>query len=378
MKLSLAPIIFTTIILSSCAQVRNYLPTAPVEKTKVFKAAWTKELDPISDSGNLPISLQSPAIDDGILYVGDNRGRMNAYELSNGRMVWSTQEDTTFHSAPVVYKDKVIYGTVQGRVIARNVKDGDKIYYNVDLGAAVETAGTIVDGKILFQLRNHQIFCLDVETGKIIWGFKKSVPYLTTLQRASTPVVLGNKVFVGFADGTLGAISLDEGVLLYETKLTDASKFVDVDSTPVFLDNKIYIGPQSSNVTIVEPNSGKILRKGEFNSLRAPLVVGDKLVYGTSNGEIVLCDKNLTVLNKVKVSNSSLTSLVKFKNYIVAGNLSGELLALDKNSFQIVEKFEFGHAYSAIFSDIAVKVDPATNKEFLSVMSSRNRLFTFN
>ena len=364
--------ILANFLLVSCSGIKNVLPEGVKKEKSFFYASWSKNLDPISDSGNLPVALNTPAIDDGIVYVGDNSGFMVAYELENGREIWKAYDGSTYHSAPVVYKDKLIYGTSQGRVIARKAKNGEDVLYNVDLGSPIETAGTIENGKIFFQLRNHQVFCLDVETGKVLWGFKKSVPYLTTLQRSSRPIIYNNKVYVGFADGTLSAINIDEGVLVYEVKISTASKFLDIDSVPFVFDNKIYVTPASSNVVIIDPNTGKILRRAEFSSLREPISFNNNLVFGTTQGEILYTDKDLNVINKVKISNAPISSLTIFKNKVIAGNLKGEVFAVDSSNFSIKDKFEFGHAYSSIFADIVSKED------HLVILSSRNRLFTFN
>lgn len=363
------------LILTSCAQLgvwEQFLPKNDPKKAEFFHPVWTKNLDPISNSGNLPISLSAAAIDDGIVYMGSNQGYFAAYELANGREVWKAMDGSTYHSSPVIYKDKVIYGTVEGRVIARNTKNGDEVYYNVDLGASVETAGTIYNGKIIFHLRNHQIFCLDIETGKILWGFKKAISYLTTLQRASRPIVYNNKVFVGFADGTLGVLGIDEGLLLYEVKISTASKFLDVDANPFIFENKLYIGSQSSPVMMLDPNSGKIIRTADFTSLRAPIVVNKQLVFGTTNGELVMTDANLVVQKKIELSKTQMTSLSIFKNSIVAGNLKGKVFAVSTDLNSRIAEFDFGHAYSAIFSDFDSRED------HLVVTSSRNRVFVFN
>jgi len=363
------------LILTSCAQLgvwEQFLPKNDPKKAEFFHPVWTKNLDPISNSGNLPISLSAAAIDDGIVYMGSNQGYFAAYELANGREVWKAMDGSTYHSSPVIYKDKVIYGTVEGRVIARNTKNGDEVYYNVDLGASVETAGTIYNGKIIFHLRNHQIFCLDIETGKILWGFKKAISYLTTLQRASRPIVYNNKVFVGFADGTLGVLGIDEGLLLYEVKISTASKFLDVDANPFIFEDKLYIGSQSSPVMMLDPNSGKIIRTADFTSLRAPIVVNKQLVFGTTNGELVMTDANLVVQKKIELSKTQMTSLSIFKNSIVAGNLKGKVFAVSTDLNSRIAEFDFGHAYSAIFSDFDSRED------HLVVTSSRNRVFVFN
>lgn len=368
-----------TLSLSSCSGLQSYLPKGEASKARAFKPAWIKVMDPSYETGNLPIALHSPLIHEGLVYAGHNSGHMQAFELENGRLVWSEFDGSTYHAAPIPYKDQIVYGTVQGRVISRHYTTG-KIKYSVDLGASVETKGAVYQGRVFFQLRNHQVFCLDIETGKILWGYKRSVSYLTTLQRASTPVIYKDRVLVGLADGTLAALSLDEGVLLYETKLSTAVKFVDVDNAPFVLNDTVYIGPVGGPISMIDPNTGKILRRGEFTASRAPYVdpasKGEQLLFGTPSGELILTDKNLTVQNKVKVSKGVISSIVPFKQGLAVSTTAGEILHVDPRSLQVMEKYNLGHAYSAVFGDM----DSSENgkESYLSVLSSRNRLFTFH
>lgn len=360
---------------SSCSQLKTYLPKRDSLLISKFNPVWIKNLDPSYDSGNLPIALQSPLIYEGLVYVGHNSGSMQAFELENGKPVWSEFDGSTYHAAPIAYKDQVIYGTVQGRVISRQYTTG-KIKYSVDLGASVETKGLIYKGRIFFQLRNHQVFCLDVETGKILWGYKRSISYLTTLQRASAPLVYKDRVLVGLADGTLVALSVEEGVLLFETKLSTASKFVDVDNAAFILNDKIYLGATGSPLSLIDPNTGKILRKADFIASRAPYVnatdKGEQLLFGTPNGELILTDKNLNIINKVKISEGVITSIVSFKQGLAVSTTAGEIIFVDNKSLFVLEKFHLGHAYSAVFGDME------SRENYLSVLSSRNRLYTFH
>ncbi len=362
------------LVFASCSTLKNYAPKGEAPKVNKFTPVWIKSMDPKYDSGNLPIALQSPLIYEGIVYVGNNAGKMEAFELENGKSVWSEVDNSTYHAAPIAYKDQVIYGTVQGRVISRHYTTG-KLKYSVDLGASVETKGVVYQGRIFFQLRNHQVFCLDVETGKILWGYKRSVSYLTTLQRASTPVIYKDKVLVGLADGTLVALSIDEGVLLYEAKLTTAQKFVDVDNAPFILNDKIYAGSVGGPLTILEPNTGKVIRRADFSASRPPYMdpnlKGEQLLFGTLNGELILADKNLNVLNKTKVSNGVITSIVPYKQGLAVSTTAGELLFVDSKTLAVTEKYLLGHSYSAVFGDLESK------DNYLTFLSSRNRLFTF-
>jgi outer membrane protein assembly factor BamB len=351
------------------------MPKAETVKPAAFRPVWIKDMDPKYDSGNLPIALQSPLIHEGIVYIGHNSGSMEAYELENGKTVWSEFDGSTYHAAPVPFKDQVIYGTVQGRVISRHYTTG-KIKYSVDLGASIETKGVIHQGRIFFHLRNHQIFCLDVETGKILWGYKRSVSYLTTLQRASLPVIYKDRVLVGLADGTLVALTVDEGVLLFETKLSTATKFVDVDNAAFVLNDKVYVGAVGGVLSMIDPNTGKVIKRSEFIASRAPYLEqkegNDQLLFGTPGGELVLSDKNLNILSKVKISAGVITSIVPYKLGFAVATSSGEILYIDSKTLKVLERLHLGHAYSAVFGNME------SRENFLSVLSSRNRLFTFN
>lgn len=362
------------LMLASCASVKSHMsalkPSGVVEKKHALTPSWIKNLDPEYRSGNLPIGLGSPLIHEGIVYAGHNKGFMQAFELENGRMIWQGDDGSAYHAGAVAYKDQIIYGTVGGRVISRQGLMGT-IKYSVDIGASVETRGVVHNGRIFFQLRNHQVYCLDIETGKIIWAYKRAVPYLTTLQRVSRPVIYNDKLLVGFADGTFAALSIEEGVLLYDAKLSNGSKFVDVDNEAFILNDKVLISPAGGVVSVIDPQTGKILRTSDFQTSRAPILNGDDLLFGTSEGELLVTDKNLVEKRRVKITTGVVTNIAKYKNKLLVTGTTGDVLLVDPLSLNVVDKFELGHAYSAVFGEVS-----STGNE-VAFISSRNRLYIF-
>lgn len=321
-------------------------------------------------TGNLPVGLQSPTIGEAILYVGHNQGMMKAFDLQNGRTVWSKFEGHPYHSSPIIHGKKVLYGNIEGRLFARDTYSGELIY-SVDLGAAVESEPLHYNGRLLVHTRNHKIVCLDAETGKILWAYKRSVPYLTTLQRASKPAVIGNKVYVGFADGFVGAFSLEEGVLLWESKVVEGNKFIDVDSHPLTFRGKLIVGSQAGEVTVLNPVSGLVERKLPLSISRAPLIVGNSLLVGTTEGELVLLDDSFNILGRLKITDDGVTSMGIWKNRIIASTTGGELMAVERDLSKVIETFDFGHSSSSLFGHLVI------NKGKLAAYSSRNRLYVF-
>ncbi len=350
---------------------------------------WSKNLDPQYRTGNLPIALQSPLIHKGIVYLGSNQGKFLAMELENGRLVWESVEKTEYHGKPVIYKDQVIYGTVEGRVYSRNALTGE-LKFSVDLSSSVESEGVVKDGRIYFHLRNHQIFSLDVETGKIIWAYKRSVPFLTTLQKAATPVVDKQKVLVGFPDGHLVALSVLEGVPLFEVKLTNGLKFIDIDHRVIVHRGKIFANVVGAPIHILNEHNGELVKRTSFNASITPVPLPDEKGYVVPmvDGSVVVTDKDLNKISELKISDFSITNLLlktlpgnSLPNIFITTS-GGEFLEFSLIEFknkslenvrpQILRKKHLGHSYSAIFGDVDLE------DQFLAMLSSRNRLYIFD
>src|SRR5690606_30965352 len=202
------------LIIAGCG---SFKPKAPEKKSEFFKVAWAKNLDLDYVSGNLPIGLGAPRIFNDVVYMGSLKGVMSAFDLETGRTLWSQDEKTPLGGPVEFFKDHVAYGGLSGRLFVRHYLTGE-LKYAIDLGSPIESAPHFFNGRMLIYLRGHQIAHLDAETGKILWVYKRAVPVTTTLQRTTKPLVLGGKIIVGFADGFAGALSVDEGLLLWETK----------------------------------------------------------------------------------------------------------------------------------------------------------------
>lgn len=352
--------------ISGCAQIK---PRAPEKPVQVFKNIWSKNLDGEYVSGNLPIGLGAPRIYNDIVYVGSIGGIMNAFDVESGRVLWKSVENTPLGGVEY-FNDHVAYGGLNGRFFVRHYLSG-KLKYAIDLAAPVESAPVFHKGHLFVYLRGHQIVHMDAETGKILWVYKRAVPVTTTLQRTTKPLIVGNKVIVGFADGFLGALSLDEGLLLWETKLVENSKFVDVDLNPVMASEMIISGSPSGELKAVNPDSGAVARSFGVSVMAHPLLQSEQLILGTNDGEVLIMSLNGEILKRVKVSTQAVSAIAWWKDMIVAASFDGKVQAVDPLSMRVVDNFTLGFDSSAIFSDIV------TTKDYMAIYSSRNRLYVF-
>ena len=357
--------------LASCARLGDLAPTGVREAPSRLRLVWAKDLDPPSRTGNLPIALNAPLVHGGVLYIGDNAGLMRAFRLSDGRELWSERDGEGYHAGPAVSGDALVYGDAAGRVRARHRGTG-ALKYAVDLGASVESEPLVHRGRFFVHTRNHQIVALDVETGKILWSYRRSVPLLTTLQGASRPVVHGTRLFAGFADGTLAALSVEDGSLLWERKIARGEKFVDVDMAPVVFGDRLYAGLSEGDLHVFDPGSGRLLATIPDRVARSPEPLGDRLAYTTASGDLVLLDRRGEEAGRAVVSkDEALGHVAAWGDAIVVSSVRGRLFLLDGETLRVLEDRSLGHEYSAVFGRLGVEGGR------LAVFSSRNRLYVF-
>jgi len=357
---------------TSCALVKKVsgldIKPGKIQKES-FSAAWIKNLDPNYQTGNLPISLGSPLIHEGVVYVGNNKGFLDAYSLKNGRLLWREKTMGAMHSAPVVYKNTLIYGDIHGRMYGKDLETG-KFKFVFDLGSAVDSTPVIAKDRIFVHTRNHKLFAIDASTGKILWTYRRSVPYFSTLQRTSRPLVISNRVFVGFADGHLVSFSLEEGQVIWEKKMSTADKFVDVDMSPTFFRSKLVVSSINGQAEVIEPQSGILFKRLPFTTNRDATLFEDYALFGTIDGKLVALDDAFNVKKEIKLTKGPISSIKRWRKGVVITTIGKEVLYLDKN-FKVISKFDLGSTYSAVFGHTSVEDDA------LAIFSSRNRLYLF-
>lgn len=359
---------FLLILLAACGQFK---PKAPEKDERFFRVSWSKNLDLEYISGNLPIGLGAPRIFQDIVYMGSMKGVMSAYDLETGRVLWSVNDKTQLGGPVEFFKDHIAYGGANGRLFVRHYLTG-KLKYAIDLAAPIESAPHYFNDRMVIYLRGHQIVHLDAETGKVLWVYKRAVPIATTLQRTTKPLVLGNKIILGFADGFVGALSVQEGLLLWETKIVDNSKFVDVDLNPILAGGSIVTGSPSGELKAINPDSGAIAQSYNVSVMSHPLLRGEQLILGTNEGEVVLMGLDGSIIKKVKISDQPVSAVAWWKGNLVAASFDGYLRAVDPLSMKVIDEFALGYDYSSVFSDLVVQEDA------LAIYSSRNRLYLFH
>lgn len=148
----------------------------------------------------------SPAVVDGVVYIGSRDARTYAVDAATGRELWRVEEGSAWTISSPAVADGVIYSarSSSGNVRAIEAATGSELWM-LEAGGAVH-ASAAVAGRLLFLgSQADDLLALDRETGEVRWRFRTGGPI------TSSATVAGGGVFFGSDDGHVYALAAAEG-----------------------------------------------------------------------------------------------------------------------------------------------------------------------
>ena len=270
--------------------------------------AWS-----FNTAGNV---ISSPAIANGILYVGTSSASPAFYALNatTGVQIWNYTADSTVASSPVVYRGAVYFDS-SSNMYALNATTGTKIW-NVTLGGT--PSPTIYDGRI-FVPSSDTIYALNTSNGAQLWNVTTANPITS-----SSPAVSNGVVYSGSDSGVLYALNAVTGAQIWNTTIASTA-CGGVRSSPAVLNNTVYITACNSSVLALYANNGSVIWNhvviGTFDA-SSPAVANNIVYAGTWTGTLYALNAttgvqiwNYTTGNSVYSSPAIAGGMVFFGGY---------------------------------------------------------------
>lgn len=119
--------------------------------------------------------MGATTIHQGIAYIGGGDGKMYAIDIHSGKIKWSFDELKNYVlTRPLVYNNKVFFGTWDTYFYALNIADGTLAWkWNNGKGnpklSPASVWPVVADGKIFITAPDRYFTCLNAETGKQVW-----------------------------------------------------------------------------------------------------------------------------------------------------------------------------------------------------------------
>ena len=309
--------------------------------------------------------IASPAIADGVVFIGSSDGVLYAIDQNTGQQKWKAAFTDPISSSPAVANGLVYFLTYDGGFYALDARTGAVKWRfatggerrfeakgihgltpsNQNIADPMDlflSSPAVVNHRVYFGSSDGHMYALDADTGVLQWSFETG-----DVVHAS-PAVLNGVVYIGSWDSYLYALDAETGREKWRFKGGEDPVIhnqVGFQSSPAVSDGTVFVGCRDGHVYAIDANSGK--KKWDYSTSQSWVngtpAVRDGVVYvGTSDTHrfhaldaktgrlIFVADAHALVFGSAAVAGD----LAYF------GALNGRLYAIDAKTGKLAWQFE--------------------------------------
>ena len=294
-----------------------------------------------------------PSFDQKNIYFANSVGSIQSVNLKNKKVNWKIETGNAIYFEPVVTQNKLIIGTIEGVLIGYDKQSAEQ-KWNLAVGGILVGPPTIENQK-LYTASSTKFICVDTKNGKLIWENELPQSY-----SQGKPLIHGNSIIFGAWDTYLYCLDKNTGALLWKwnngnekQELYSAGNVKVVSSK-----NRLYVVTPQRFLTIIDINSGKTLLRTSKWKVRESMGKSQdgKFFYAkTMDGELLRLPLNdeleLTeekVVQEGKVLDLKIgyehnpAAILEHNDKIYLGSRKGEVVIVDAKKFEILKTLNLG------------------------------------
>lgn len=228
-----------------------------------------------------------PVYYDGMVFSGDQKGDISAYNAVTGEVRWTFGTNAETQSGFVIYKNILIYGCMRDKVYGLDVHTGTEIWETKWFSRKkpndriyLKASPFLMDGKVYIGDGAGKFVALDAATGKTVWE-RKLDGKIEGIPTGRDGVVL---IGVYKEPGRLWALDAKTGKTVWV-----CSGLGPIESGPTLDGDTIYIGSHWGFLSAVNFRDGKLLRRfitGWDIDKSVPAVGGGLVYIGSMDGRV--------------------------------------------------------------------------------------------
>ena len=249
--------------------------------------------------------VASPAIADGVIYIGDYGGQFHAIDQASGVEKWSFKSRMPIASTAAVAAGAVYFVSSGGALVALDTATGktkwvfpteyERRFEARNLHGLLSAAQTIpdawdvfisspavADGRVYFGSGDGNVYALDASNGVLQWKFA------TQDVVHASPAVHDDTVYIGSWDGNFYAIDGETGQQKWQFKGGQDPVIhnqVGFQSSAAVVDGTVFVGSRDAHVYALDARSGR--KKWDYPTSKSWVnstpAVADGVVYASTS-----------------------------------------------------------------------------------------------
>ncbi|MFN7097757.1 MAG: PQQ-binding-like beta-propeller repeat protein, partial [Gammaproteobacteria bacterium] len=188
------------------------------------------------------------------------------------------------------------------------------------------------NGQVYVKTIDGKLTALTASNGQAAWTYDEGATELQLLG-SSSAVVSGNTVVAGFSDGKVNAINANNGQLIWQTTVatpqgfSDVSQMVGIFANPVVYGGVVYVASYHGTVSALDLSSGHIIWQHPLSDYAGLAVNGDGVFAINTNGIIFAFsrDDGTMLWKQAALKGRQLSGTAIDDNNVVVGDNQGSL-----------------------------------------------------
>ncbi len=386
-----AALVVLASLLAGCSTVKGWFGGKNAEAKKAAEPAELVDFEPsvsvrkawsanLGDGEGRIGARQGPAVADGRVYAAAAEGRVLALDLQSGKRIWEFEADKDQNmrltGGPGIGEGLVAVGGLDGSVIVLDAADGSE-RWRAKVRSEVIASPAVSQGLVFVRSNDGRITAFDAANGEQRWYAERELPSLTVRGNAAMTPGPG-LLFTGNDDGTLAALGLQDGRLLWEQNVglpegrSELERMADVDG-PVVLDGTLLVANSFKSRTLaIDGPSGRPMWQSDHGGGGAIGVAPSALVVSTAAGSVYALDKSngAALWSQPVLARRSLSGVAVQGDYAVVGDYAGYVHWLRLDNGEMAARAKVGRKK-------AIKAAPVVADGLLLVQDVEGGLTAF-
>ena len=365
-----------TFLLSACSTFfdKDNTPTPtplPIIKPEIIpKLRWSTHIGK-GATGYDYLKL-APSVTETSVFTVSSTGTVTAINKFNGAKRWERNTGLHISSSAGTGNGIIVIGGQHGEIWALQQSNGCQLWRTSIPGEVIATPA-VQNGYVIIKAVDGYTRALSSRDGHEIWSSQQIEPTLI-LRGSSAPIIHEHQVIVGYANGNITKLNLDDGQPLWSQVAAipegafAIQRMIDIDADPIIFDHRIYVATYQGRISSLDWISGRTIWTHDISSYTGMSATADSIYITDTRGLVWSFNTDNGFINwrQNKLEYRILSGPASMGDYVVVGDAQGYLHWLSKQDGHFVGRASLGSAiYAApIINDGVLYV--LTNKGYLA------------
>jgi serine/threonine protein kinase len=271
----------------------------------------------------------TPAISQGVLYVGSYDNNLYALNAADGNFQWKYPTEGGVVSRPLVADGNVYFGSEDKRLHVVGVRSG-KVVWTYYTNGPVRSSPQIAEGHVFIGSDDMDLHAVNINSGRMAWRFESPAAI------RATPFILNELIYFGCESGDLYAVDY-RGELRWRFHAKRA-----ITASAAGTDQALFVTSVDSTLYALDPRNGWVLWRFRLGkaSISSPCMAEDLVFAGASDGFIYAVEARTSKEAwRFRTEHQVNGSPVVYKDSLYCGSVDGTLYCLEYRTGRLRWKF---------------------------------------